>query len=317
MRLREWLVGGCVTVGLSVVLIETEAFESFYDLSRRHEAWELDELVLVAIAASVSALGAMLIAAKRHVRELRDAGMELRRARDQAAIASHAKTRFLASMSHEFRTPLNSVIGFSDVLANNARDPLTPGQREHLEYIRQSGRQLLALVEELLGLAQFDYTTPTLTIERVDIDRLLREVASAAKEQASAADVRFEPAPPSGVVAAANGAALRRVLRNLMVNAILYNRPGGVVRVAARWLEGDFVEIVVSDTGRGIAAARLAELFQPFSRLGLEGSAIPGAGIGLAVSKQLVDAMNGSIEVDSEEDRGSTFTIRLRGAAVD
>lgn len=172
-------------------------------------------------------------------------------------------------------------------------------------------------VEELLDLSQFDHAASTLTIESVDIDKLLREGINAAKEQASAAGVRFEPAPSSGIVAAANVAALRRVLRNLLVNAVLYNRPGGTVRTAIRRLPGGFVEIVVSDTGRGIPAARLPELFQPFGRLGLEGGAIPGAGIGLAVSKQLVEAVNGSIEVESEVDRGSTFTIRLREAIVD
>lgn len=226
--------------------------------------------------------------------------------------ASKAKTDFLAGMSHELRTPLNAVIGFAELLRLNAQaEPLTRTQGQAVDQILAAGRHLLALIEEVLDLARIESGKLSMSIEAVDPQLVARQVCDSLRPDAEAAGVSLTPpalSAGSGVVA--DRTRLRQVLLNLVSNAIKYNRPGGRV-----WLELDHtpqgVVLSVRDTGVGIPQARMAELFQPFNRLGRETSAVAGTGIGLTVSRKLAEAMDGRLDVVSREGEGSTFTLSL------
>lgn len=291
------------------------------------------ELVLVVVALALSGCWAGLrlaLKARREAATLRRINRILearadQRARDlQAALdaaegqaaqveaAHRAKSDFLASMSHELRTPLNAVIGFSDLMRiNEASEPLTHRQHQAVEQIRAAGARLLTLVDEVLNLADIESGRLALTVERVDPLLVARQVCEAVRPMAEAAGVELrEPPAVAGLAARADRERLRQVLTALIVNAVQYNRRGGVVLIEARQSD-DGVSLSVSDTGPGLPAARMDELFQSFNRLGREALEVPGAGIGLAVARRLIEAMDGRLDAESREGEGAVFTLRL------
>lgn len=296
------------------------------------------ELVLVVVALALSGCWAGLrlavkarreVAVLRRVNGLLEAGAE-QRARDlEAALAAaegqkaqvetahRAKSDFLASMSHELRTPLNAVIGFSDLMRmNDTHEPLNHRQHQAVEQIRAAGARLLTLVDEVLNLADIEGGRLALEVERVDPLLIARQVCEALGPMALAAGVDLrEPPPVAGLVARADRERLRQVLTALIANAVKYNRPGGAVLIEARQ-SAEGVSLSVHDTGPGLPAARMNELFQPFNRLGRETSDVPGAGLGLAVARRLIEAMGGRLEAESREGEGAVFTVRLPAAAA-
>lgn len=294
------------------------------------------ELVLVVVALALSGCWAgirLAIRARREAATLRrlNATLEARteqRARElqtalaaaegqaaQVEAAHRAKTEFLASMSHELRTPLNAVIGFADLMRmNEAQEPLTHRQHQALEQIRAAGARLLTLVDEVLNLADIEGGRLALNVERVDPLLIARQVCEALHPMAEAAGIELrEPPPVAGLAALADRERLRQVLTALIANAVKYNRPGGAVLIEARQ-SADGVSLSVHDTGPGLPAARMDGLFQPFNRLGREASEVPGAGLGLAVARRLIEAMGGQLGGDSREGEGAVFTIRLPAA---
>ena len=222
---------------------------------------------------------------------------------------SHAKSQFLARMSHELRTPLNAVLGFTQLLAAELRD--APA-RDKLEHVRAAGEHLLSLINDALDLSRLESDQLPLQPEAVTLADLASEVVAMVEPLAREHGVAIE-AQAVGGVAWADRIRLRQVVINLMTNAIKYNRAGGRVVIEAT-PAGERVEVRVSDTGRGMTSAQLARVFEPFNRLGAEGSGIEGTGIGLAIAKGLVERMGGRIEVRSEAGVGSLFVIELPAA---
>jgi len=238
--------------------------------------------------------------------------------RRRAETANRSKSDFLANMSHELRTPLNAVIGFAEVLQlRRHEDALNPRQTVAVEQIRSAGRHLLALIEEVLDFARIESGKVSVSMEAVDASRLAQDLMTSFKLQADRAGVVLsctEAATP--VTVYADHLRLKQVLTNLISNAIKYNRPQGSVSVETR-IRGDSAELIVRDTGLGIPADRMGQLFEPFERLGRETLSVEGAGLGLALTKRLVEAMSGDLGVESIESVGSSFTVRLPIAAND
>ncbi|WP_163648352.1 GAF domain-containing protein [Modicisalibacter sp. 'Wilcox'] len=257
---------------------------------------------------------ALLINLYRQFSERDRIQQEITRARDQAERASRAKSDFLSAMSHELRTPLNAILGFAQLLANGRRDPLSERQQRQVAQIRSSGEHLLALINDILDLSRIEAGRMTLALEAVSVrdicDAALESLAPLARE---AAVTLHGPAETADPCVLADPTRLKQVLLNLLSNAIKYNRPEG--RVVVTLAEhGDTLRVSVEDTGVGISEARIAELFQPFNRLEAEGSTIEGTGIGLTLTRQLIEQMHGRIGVTSEKDAGSRFWIELRRA---
>ena len=241
--------------------------------------------------------------------------LALQAADEQAAALSAAdriKSDFLAAMSHELRTPLNAVIGFAELMRIHApAEPLTFRQRQSVDHILAAGSRLLALIDEVLDLASLEAGTLSVSLERVDPQLVARQVCDAFRAEAEQLHVRIEAPPPTaGFGVVADRTRLRQVLTQLVSNAVRYNRAGGLVLVEVRQ-SAEGVAVAVHDTGPGVASERMAELFQPFNRLGREGSATPGAGVGLVVARRLVEAMDGRLDAASTPGEGSTFTVRL------
>ncbi len=237
----------------------------------------------------------------------------LRVERDLAAAADRAKSAFLSRVSHELRTPLNAVLGFSQLLE------LEPGdgerQRRWVAQVLGSGRHLLALLDDLLDISSAQTGQLPLAIEPLPLQPLVSEALAMLSGTAAAAGVHLHDdtghAPPWRV--RADRKRLLQVLSNLLSNAVKYNRPGGWVRVQAERNDGKLV-LSVADSGPGLDDAQRARLFQPFERVGAQHGAVPGTGLGLALSRQLVEAMGGSLTVDSTPGRGSTFRVALQAA---
>ena len=241
--------------------------------------------------------------------ELTNAELEL--AMDAAKKANQAKSAFLSSMSHELRTPLNAVLGFAQILSSDAL-PSTPVQKkEFASHILKSGRHLLTLINEILDLAKVESGTVTLSMEPVALDDILGECRNMTEPMAEQRQVRMLFPQTSGVVVMADRTRLKQVLLNLLSNAIKYNREHGAV-VLACMLEDEQVKVSVQDTGAGLRPDQLDNLFQPFNRLGQENGTEEGTGIGLVVTRRLVELMGGTISVSSSPGVGSVFSVVLR-----
>jgi PAS domain S-box-containing protein len=235
---------------------------------------------------------------------------EGRRAREIQR-ANEAKTEFLSRMSHELRTPLNAVLGFAQLLEGDLQDEL---QRDNVAQILAAGRHLLGMIDEILEISLIETGRLALEMAPLALDSAahaaLELVGPLCIQRGVQMDVDI---PPIGVLA--DEQRLRQVLINLLSNAIKYNVQGGRVTLNAGQPNGR-VQLCVEDTGPGIAPEKLSRLFVPFDRLGAEATSTEGTGLGLAVSKSLVEAMRGSIEVESELGHGTSVSISLEAAPL-
>ncbi|HMA36030.1 MAG TPA: PAS domain S-box protein [Chloroflexia bacterium] len=258
------------------------------------------------------------ITAQRHAEAARRAG-------EAAEAANHAKSAFLSRMSHELRTPLNAVLGFAQILE---MDSPTPAQRESTSYILKAGRHLLNLINEVLDIARIEEGQLSISVEPVFLDDVLHESLSLVQPLTALRQISLQADLDGlgGCYIMADRQRLQQVLLNLLANAIKYNRPGGAVYLscrespAARSDAGGpapaMLRITVRDSGPGLTPAQLARLFTPFERLGAEQTTVEGTGLGLALSKHLVEAMGGTIGVASEVGLGSTFWVELAQAVA-
>ncbi|WP_437817646.1 hybrid sensor histidine kinase/response regulator [Sorangium sp. So ce1078] len=258
-----------------------------------------------------------LRALRRRTRELlllvEQRTAELKAAKDAADAASQAKTTFLASISHELRTPLNGILGYAQLLQRSAR--LAPEDRPSVDVVRRSGEHLLTLIDDVLDLARIEAGRMDLAPGDVHLPSLARTVAELCKVRAAQKGLGFEIEIADGTPAwvRVDEKRLTQVLLNLLGNAIKFTRAGRVTfRVAPR--EGRArggVVFRVEDTGPGIAPADLARIFEPFEQAGDRRAQGEGAGLGLAITRRIVDQMGGRVDVESAPGEGSTFTVAL------
>ena len=250
----------------------------------------------------------------RDITERKQIEQALQEAKEAAEAANEAKSEFLSRMSHELRTPMNSILGFGQLLQ---RYGLPPEQARSVEHILKAGRHLLNLINEVLEIARIEANQQHLSLEPVHVATLLNEALALVRPTAEQRPVQLALHAPHGsdVFVRADQQRLMQVMLNLLSNAIKYNRAGGTVELLARPAAGEdggaFLAVGVRDTGPGIPADRLGELFVAFSRLGAEGSGIEGTGLGLALSRRLMEAMGGGLRVESTVGEGSTFWVEL------
>ena len=269
------------------------------------------------IEASISRSGEggqlMLMAAVRDITGELEAEQALQ-ARLAAEAASRAKTDFLSRMSHELRTPLNAILGFSQLLQADKREPLSERQRGQVDLIRQAGWHLLALINDVLDVSRIE--AGKLNVESVPLslhgllDEALPLVHALAERHAVSLAADYRVGPDRQVLG--DPVRLRQVMLNVIGNAVKYNQHGGSVHIDVRpGVKADQVCIQVEDTGIGMTPEQLGQLFEPFNRLGREHGNIEGTGIGMALTKQLVDLMEGHLEVHSTVGAGTVVRIHL------
>ena len=233
-------------------------------------------------------------------------------ARDEAERANRAKSQFLSQMSHELRTPLNAILGFGQLLQSDPRQALADHQQPWVREILRGAEHLLELINEILDLGRIESGELLLEPSQVDLQDLAAECVGLVETLATQRGVQLRPLPPelAGRTMGADRRRLKQVLLNLLGNAIKYNRPGGQVALQVSDDDG-LVRLAVRDDGPGLSADEQSRLFQPFERLAAARSAIEGTGIGLALSRRLVEAMGGRIGVDSQPGQGCSFWLCL------
>ncbi|HIV70741.1 MAG TPA: CHASE domain-containing protein [Candidatus Aquabacterium excrementipullorum] len=270
-----------------------------------------------------AALGTLLLMVTGHAERMTAAIDDARLQRAAAESANQAKSDFLSRMSHELRTPLNAILGFAQVMGLDRNPPLGDAQRHRLEQIQQAGWHLLDMIDDVLDLSRIDTGTLKLLSERLPLPPLLEATRQLVADLARRNEVTLtiDGTLPAGWGVQADETRLKQILTNLLSNAVKYNQAGGSVHVQAALLRGrgnepSMVNIVVTDTGLGMSEQQLAQLFQPFNRLGREKNTPDGTGIGLVISRHLAQLMGGQLEATSREGAGSTFTLTLPAATL-
>jgi len=336
-EVRDWTYvrkdGSRLTVSLAVTAVHASASGGDSPQGPRERAGA-GEVVFApgsgAAAPGGDALGFLFVGTDQSER-VRSGELELARRRAEAA--SQAKSEFLSRVSHELRTPMNAMLGYAQLLQLEEGHPLDEHQRERVARIEAAGWHLVTLINDVLDLSAIESGNARIQMADIDVTLVINEsvrlLAPLADDAKVALAVTLPPGLPSGMLGVqADATRLRQVLVNVIGNAIKYNLENGRVDVAvhaqgpppARHDDGDAeadagrLVIEVADTGRGMTAAQLARLFSAFDRLGLETSAIEGTGIGLVISRRLIERMGGAIAVDSRPDVGTRVTLTLRRA---
>lgn len=246
----------------------------------------------------------------RDVTERVEAEQQLKDAMHQAESANKAKSKFLSSMSHELRTPLTAIIGFGQLLEMDAKDENT---KDNVGEITRAGYHLLELINDILDLSSIESGELPLSIKDVLLKDVFIESLSLIKPLAENRDISVI-SPSSQCTdchVRADYMRLKQVLLNLLSNAVKYNRQGGSITISCEPCPDNKMRISVTDTGMGMSASQLEQLFQEFNRVGAEQTDIEGTGIGLVITKRLVELMSGNIGVESQQGKGTSFWVEL------
>ena len=249
----------------------------------------------------------------RDVSERKEQEINLIAARDEAEAANLAKSNFLSSMSHELRTPMNAILGFGQLLENNPGEQLSPRQLDYMGHILKSGDHLLDLINQVLELSKIETGNFSVSFEAFDVSDVMEEAVAMIMRSAVENGIYVGNLKDSQQLPLvwADRSRVRQVLLNLLSNAIKYNQKDGRVILDAAIIGSDQIQISVSDTGHGIPKEKHDQLFEPFNRLGREAGEIEGSGIGLTITKEIVDLLGGIIEFESKVEIGSVFKVPL------
>jgi signal transduction histidine kinase/ActR/RegA family two-component response regulator len=294
------LIGTFLALYLSLLAIVARADRI---LGRQYAALEENETRLLGKTAEL----------ETEINERHEIERALRHSEHAAASANRAKSDFLSGMSHELRTPMNSILGFAQLLETEPVTPLTERQQLFVKQIIKAGKHLLSLINQVLDLAKIEAGKLPISLEVVRVANVVDEALHMVQHLAEQMSVQPVNTRVGNLYVVADYGRLKQVILNLLSNAVKYNLPNGSISIQASD-HGGVVKISVSDTGVGIEEEKQKELFQPFSRLGYEAGEIEGSGIGLALSKRLVESMSGKIGVESKKGQGSTFWITLPAA---
>jgi len=253
---------------------------------------------------------------KRFEQALQETNVEMEVAKSTAEKANLAKSDFLSGMSHELRSPLNAILGFAQLMEKASEQP-TGLQKESISQILKAGWHLLKLINEILDLAVIESGKVSLSLEPVSLSEVFSECQAMLETEADLQGITMIfPAYDQSIFVWADQTRLKQIIINLLSNAIKYNKPSGSVEVSCVLKDNAHMRISVKDTGAGLAPDKIAQLFQPFNRLGQEASSVTGTGIGLVVTKQLAELMEGVLGVESSEGIGSVFWVELRSIAA-
>ncbi len=290
-------------IGLAVVLNAGRFDLGFY--AGRIYGLLAASFVLVVLLLENGMLYARL--AQTHESERRER-QRAQRAEELANTANHAKSDFLSRMSHELRTPLNGILGFAQLLE---LDVQAPEQRDGVAHILKAGRHLLGLINEVLDIARIEAGRFTISLEPVETGEVINGALDMVRPQAAARGISLATTAVWAGHVMADRQRLQQVLLNLLSNAVKYNRPEGAVTVTCESTASGRCRMSVADTGPGIAAERMHRLFTPFDRLDVPDASIEGTGLGLALSKGLVELMGGTLRAESTPGIGTTFFLEL------
>lgn len=285
-------------------------------IDKRKDGSEYTEEMTITPLKNESGEITRFIAIKQDITERKKYEEELIKAKAEADRASIAKSEFLSRMSHELRTPMNSILGFAQLMAMGE---LMPAHKKGVDHILKSGKHLLDLINEVLDLSRIEAGQLSVSLEPVRLYGIISETLDIVRPLATGQNItlEFPESTFNNFHVKADRQKLKQVLLNLINNAVKFNREGGEVKVACeagskeKGVGMNTVRISVIDTGKGIAPDEIQKLFNPFQRIGAEISEVEGTGLGLTVAKKLIEAMGGTIGVESEVGVGSTFWIEL------